>query len=186
MSIASNQPDTSLAESEQRKGLARELAGKYMTFKLASEEYGLAILRVREIIGLMDITRVPKTKDFIRGVINLRGKVIPVVDLRLIFGMNRTENTDQTVIIVVQWNHGNTSTTMGILVDEVLEVMNIEAEQIEPPPDLRSSSGDNDFILGIGKAEKRVICLLDIERVLSRDEAAHLVSVGQSESTGAV
>jgi purine-binding chemotaxis protein CheW len=176
-------PAPAATDAEQETRLARQLAGKYMTFKLASEEYGLAILRVREIIGLMDITRVPKTKDFIRGVINLRGKVIPVVDLRLIFGMERIANTDQTVIIVVQWNHGNTSTTMGILVDEVLEVMNILAEQIEPPPDLHSSNGDNDFILGIGKADKRVICLLDVERVLSRDEATHVLSV-ERESTG--
>lgn len=166
-----------LSDQERQQGLARRLAGKYMTFKLASEEYGLAILRVREIIGLMDITRVPRTKEFIRGVINLRGKVIPVVDLRLVFGMPRTENTDQTVIIVVQWSIGTSSTTMGILVDEVLEVMNIEAEQIEPPPDLRSSDGDSDFILGIGKADKRVICLLDIERVLAKDDAHHLASV---------
>jgi purine-binding chemotaxis protein CheW len=84
------------------------------------------------------------------------------------------------VIIVVQWSIGNSSTTMGILVDEVLEVMNIEAEQIEPPPDLRSSNGDNDFILGIGKADKRVICLLDIERVLSKDDTAHLAGVSQA------
>jgi purine-binding chemotaxis protein CheW len=161
--------------------LSQQLAGKYMTFKLASEEYGLAILRVREIIGLMDITRVPKTKDYIRGVINLRGKVIPVVDLRLIFGMPRTESTDQTVIIVVQWNHANTSTTMGILVDEVLEVMNIEADQIEPPPDLHSNN-ESDFILGIGKAEKRVICLLDIERVLNKEDTTLTYTLGQTAS----
>lgn len=165
------------SDSERQISLARQLAGKYMTFKLASEEYGLGILRVREIIGLMDITRVPRTKDFIRGVINLRGKVIPVVDLRLAFNMERMADTDQTVIIVVQWALNNTATTMGILVDEVLEVMNIEANQIEPPPDLHSSSGDNDFILGIGKADKRVICLLDIERVLAKDDANHLASI---------
>lgn len=170
------------SDDERLHTLARQLAGKYMTFKLASEEYGLAILRVREIIGLMDITRVPRTKEFIRGVINLRGKVIPVVDLRLLFGMDRTENTDQTVIIVVQWTLGNSSTTMGILVDEVLEVMSIAAEQIEPPPDLRSSNGDNDFILGIGKADRRVICLLDIERVLSKDDDNQLASFGQPEA----
>jgi len=157
--------------------LGRQLAGKYMTFKLDHEEYGLAILRVREIIGLMDITRVPRTKEFIRGVINLRGKVIPVVDLRLKFNMPATASTDQTVIIVVQWNFNNTSTTMGILVDEVLEVMNVAAEQIEPPPELYSRNGETDFILGIGKAEKRVICLLDIEQVLSKDETVHLREV---------
>lgn len=166
--------------TDQTGAFSQQLAGKYMTFKLASEEYGLAILRVREIIGLMDITRVPKTKDYIRGVINLRGKVIPVVDLRLIFGMPKTENTDQTVIIVVQWNDTSSSTTMGILVDEVLEVMNIDADQIEPPPDLHSTNNENDFILGIGKAEKRVICLLDIERVLNKEQSTQLSSVGHT------
>jgi purine-binding chemotaxis protein CheW len=180
MSNYNEQPQALTADSDEKRGSTRHLAGRYMTFKLASEEYGLAILRVREIIGLMDITRVPKTRDFIRGVINLRGKVIPVVDLRLIFNMNRTENTDQTVIIVVQWTHGTTPTTMGILVDEVLEVMNIQAEQIEPPPDLGSINGNNDFILGIGKADKRVISLLDIERVLSNGEADRLTSVPPS------
>lgn len=182
MTIANNALSDS-ADNERQMTLARQLAGKYMTFKLASEEYGLGILRVREIIGLMDITRVPRTKAFIRGVINLRGKVIPVVDLRMVFCMERAENTDQTVIIVVQWAVNNVSTTMGILVDEVLEVMNIEADQIEPPPDLRSSNGDNDFILGIGKADKRVICLLDIERVLSKDDATHLASVATTHAS---
>jgi len=162
---------TSSSDMEAQQQLAQQLAGKYMTFKLATEEYGVDILRVREIIGLMDITRVPRTQHFIRGVINLRGKVIPVVDLRLKFGMDRVEATDQTVIIVVQWTRRNTTTTMGILVDEVLEVLNVDAEQIEPPPDLNSPGGDDDFILGIGKADKRVICLLDIERVLRGDEA---------------
>jgi purine-binding chemotaxis protein CheW len=166
-----NKSNTPAGEAQN---IGQQLAGKYMTFKLASEEYGLAILRVREIIGLMDITRVPRTKEFIRGVINLRGKVIPVVDLRLKFNMPATESTDQTVIIVVQWVVNNSATTMGILVDEVLEVLNISAGQIEPPPELYSREGETDFILGIGKADKRVICLLDIERVLSRDETLHV------------
>ena len=177
MAEVANQINISGTVSEGSSDLGRQLAGKYMTFKLANEEYGLAILRVREIIGLMDITRVPRTKEFIRGVINLRGKVIPVVDLRLKFNMPAIAATDQTVIIVVQWTVNNVSTTMGILVDEVLEVMNIAAEQIEPPPELYSRNGETDFILGIGKAEKRVICLLDIEQVLSKDETMHLRDV---------
>src|SRR5271165_2449380 len=162
MSEPINEINKTAAQSGTGQNVGQQLAGKYMTFKLANEEYGLAILRVREIIGLMDITRVPRTKEFIRGVINLRGKVIPVVDLRQKFNMPATEATDQTVIIVVQWLVSNNATTMGILVDEVLEVMNIAAEQIEPPPELYSHDGETDFILGIGKADKRVICLLDI------------------------
>ncbi|MBI5537703.1 MAG: chemotaxis protein CheW [Deltaproteobacteria bacterium] len=156
------------------------LAGKYMTFKLANEEYGLEILKVREIIGLMDITRVPRTREFIRGVINLRGKVIPVVDLRLKFDMDRIEATDQTVIIVVQYRTEGQDYTMGILVDEVLEVLSIAPDQIEPPPDFGSGALDTDFILGIGKAEKRVIFLLDIGKVLSAAESRNVQATAQS------
>jgi purine-binding chemotaxis protein CheW len=145
---------------------SQTLAGKYMTFKLADEEYGLEILKVRELIGLMEITRVPRTQSYMRGVINLRGKVIPVVDLRLKFGMEEAPATSQSVIIVVQLAVKSGGLTMGILVDEVLEVRAIEAEQIEPPPKLDSYES-TDFLLGVGKADKRVIFLLDIDRVLS-------------------
>lgn len=161
--------------------LGASLAGKYMTFKLGGEEYGLEILEVREIIGLMTITRVPKTKEYIRGIINLRGKVIPVLDLRLKFGMEKVEATDQTVIIVVQHSVGEQSVTMGFLVDEVLEVLSIKSEQIEPPPDFGDSSIDTDFILGVGKAEKRVIFLLDIGQVLSVEETHQLAKLNAAE-----
>lgn len=142
------------------------LAGKFMSFKLADEIYGLEILKVREIIGLMDITRVPRTQTHIRGVINLRGKVISVVDLRVKFGMDKVEPTEQTVIIVVQCTLGDREITMGLLVDEVLEVLSIGAADIEPPPDFGVDGLDGGFILGVGKAGKRVIFLLDIGRVL--------------------
>jgi purine-binding chemotaxis protein CheW len=145
-------------------------AGKYMAFKLGSEEYGLGILKVRELIGLMDITRVPGTREFIRGVINLRGKVIPVVDLRLKFGMVKTVDTDQTVIIVVQHSVGTADLAMAILVDEVLEVLDISGERIEPAPNFGSQAFSTEFILGIGKIEKRVIFLLDIDRILTAQD----------------
>jgi purine-binding chemotaxis protein CheW len=167
---AATQPAAAPAAPESP--LAR-LAGKYMTFKLAEEEYGLEILKVREIIGFMDITRVPRSPGFIRGVINLRGKVIPVVDLRMKFGMSATEPTEQTVIIVVQCQHRDRALTMGVLVDQVLEVLSIDAGQIEPPPAL-GASVDTSFILGVGKAEKRVIFLLDIGRVLTDGDGAEL------------
>jgi purine-binding chemotaxis protein CheW len=147
------------------------LAGKYMIFMLSSEEYALEILKVREIIGLMDITSVPRTKEFIRGVINLRGKVIPVVDLRLKFCMEPVEATDQTVIIVVQYSYKGQDLTIGILVDEVVEVLDITREQIEPPPNFGAGSIDTDFILGVGKADTRVIFLLDIGRVLTSERS---------------
>jgi len=134
---------------------------------------------VREIIRVLEITRVPKTREFMRGVINLRGRVIPVVDLRLKFGMSRTAATDQTVIIVVQFTSVNEEVTIGILVDEVLEVLAIPAEQIEPPPTFGTVI-DTQFILGVGKSEKRVLFLLDIARVLSGPEG---VSLAQPRST---
>lgn len=156
--------------------LGLQLAGKYMTFKLAEEVYGLEILKVREIIGLMDITRVPRSADFIRGVINLRGKVIPVIDLRLKFNMDACQATDQTVIIVVQCQVGPRNLTMGILVDQVLEVLSIEAAAIEPPPQLGEGAVESQFILGVGKAGERVIFLLDIGKVLGREDAAAVAS----------
>lgn len=159
------------------------MKGKYMTFKLEGEEYGLEILKVRELIRLMDITSVPRTMEFIRGVINLRGKVISVVDLRLKFGMEKLEETDQTVIIVVQYEFKNQAVTMGILVDEVLEVLNIDSDQIEPTPEFGAGAIDIDmeFILGIGKAEKRVILLLDIGKVLTARESMHVKKVADSD-----
>lgn len=157
--------------AEEARPLGEQLAGKYMTFKLAHEDYGLAILRVREIIGLLDITRIPRTPEFVRGVINLRGRVIPVIDLRQKFGMPRTEPTDQTVIIVVQYEVSGRSITTGILVDEVVEVLDVPADRIEPPPTYGTKDIDTQFIQGIGKADSRVLFLLDIARVLSEDSS---------------
>jgi len=168
-------------ESEVAYELGARLAGKYMTFKLADEEYGMEILRVREIIGLMEITRVPRTSAFIRGVINLRGKVIPVIDVRLKFGMEQTVTTEQTVIIVVQVITAGAELTMGILVDEVLEVLSIGAGQIAPPPNFGSGAIDLEFILGVGKAEQRVIFLLDIGKVLDAEEKQAVLEVADPE-----
>jgi purine-binding chemotaxis protein CheW len=164
-------------ETTTQTGSMLALAGKYMTFRLAREEYGLEILKVRELIGLMEITRVPKAPNHVRGVINLRGKVIPVVDLRLKFGMDPTDPTSQTVIIVVQLSAENGGLTMGILVDEVLEVRAITAEDIEPPPNLQGEVTSS-FVRGVGKADKRVIFLLDIDRVLSQTERREVEGVG--------
>jgi purine-binding chemotaxis protein CheW len=142
-----------------------------MAFRLANQDYGLAILQVREIIGLVEITRVPCTDSFIRGVINLRGKIIPVIDLRMKFGMEPCPTTEQTVIIVVQYATTRGEITMGVLVDQVQEVLSLEADHIEPAPSFDAGSTNADFILGIGKADQRVIFLLDIGRVLSGDAA---------------
>lgn len=165
--------------TERKGGVAdlAELAGKYLTFELNEEEFGLEILKVQEIIGMMNVTRVPRTPHFVRGVINLRGKVIPVIDLRLKFGLDSVENTDRTCIIVVQITHDANQITMGIIVDEVSEVMDVAVDQIEPPPRF-GASVDTGFILGMGKVEQKVLMLLDIDKVLSTDEVAALEDVG--------
>ena len=144
-------------------------AGKYLTFKLGAEEFGLEILKVQEIIKMMDITRVPRTPDFVRGVINLRGKVIPVVDLRLRFAMEAKATTDKTCVIVVQVRRENVTVTMGTIVDEVSEVLDIGGEQIEPAPEF-GEMVNTDFIVGMGKVGKRVVMLLDVDKVLSQQE----------------
>ena len=136
--------------------------GKFLTFYLAGEEYGLEILRVREIIGMQPITRVPRTPEFVRGVINLRGTVIPIVDLRRKLAMGQAADARETVIIVVQ----AASLQMGIVVDRVSEVLSITTEQIEEAPGF-GAEVDTRYLLGIAKSEGRVRLLLDIERVLS-------------------
>ncbi len=140
--------------------------GKYLTFKLGEEEYGLEILKVQEIIKTMDITAVPRTPDFVRGVINLRGKVIPVVDIRQRFGMQTVADTEKTCIIVVQVVKEDASVTMGIVVDEVSEVLDIADQDIEPPPEM-GANVDARFILGMAKSRNAVKILLDIDKVMS-------------------
>lgn len=146
-------------------------AGKYLTFNLGKEVYGIEILKVQEIIGMMSVTRVPKTPEFVRGVVNLRGKVIPVIDLRLKFALEGKTDTDRTCIIVVQLALGGTAVVMGLIVDEVSEVLNVLAEQIEASPSF-GAKVDTDFILGMGKVGQKVVMLLDVDKVLSTDEAA--------------
>ncbi len=144
---------------------ATERAGKYLTFGLAEEEYGLEILKVREIIGVLDITPVPRTPEFVKGVINLRGKVIPVIDLRLKFSLDEAAHTEETCIIVADVN----GVEMGIVVDRVSEVLDISSEDIEDSPSF-GVEVNTEFILGIGKTEGRVTILLDICRVLTESE----------------
>lgn len=148
---------------------AENASQKYLTFVLGDEEYGIDILRVREIIGLTNITKVPQTPDFIKGVINLRGKIYPVIDLRLKFQMEKTSHTRETCIIIVDIANNEQSTQMGILVDSVKEVLDILTSEIEPPPSFGSKI-KTDYITGIGKAEDKVIILLDIEQVLTSEE----------------
>lgn len=139
--------------------------GKYLTFALANEEYGLEILKVREIIGYIDVTAVPQTPHHVKGVINLRGQVIPVVDLRAKFGMETADVTDETCIIVVEIVHADRKFSTGIVVDRVQEVLDIPGESIEEAPQF-DSSVNTSFILGMGKVGDAVKILLDIDKVL--------------------
>lgn len=148
-------------------GISKE--GKYLTFYVAGEEYGLEILKVREIIGLMDITTVPKTPDFVRGVINLRGKVIPVVELRSKFNIESTEDTNQTCIIVVDVTFDDSTLQIGILVDSVSEVLDIPGDDIEDTPSFGTDL-KTDFIRGMAKAKGSVKILLNIESVLTASD----------------
>lgn len=157
-------------------GESLDRAGKYLTFKLDTEEYGLEILKVREIIGLMGITSVPRTPHFVRGVINLRGKVIPVVDLRAKFGMETTEDTEQTCIIVVDVVRDGGTVQMGILVDSVSEVLDIQGGEIEDTPSF-GSGFDSDFILGMAKTKDSVKILLNVEKVLTNGEMVNISGV---------
>lgn len=153
--------------AEKNATLAK--TNKHLTFTLDGEQYGLDILKVQEIIGIMPITRVPRTPEFVRGVINLRGKVIPVVDLRTKFGMGAALDTDRTCIVVVQVSGKNGYTVMGTVVDEVSEVIDIAEDEIEETPEFGADI-DTDFVLGIGKVADRVVMVLDIDKVLSARE----------------
>lgn len=147
------------------------LEGKYLTFTLAEEEYGISILKIKEIIGMMPITPVPQTPEFVKGIINLRGKVIPVIDMRPKFGMGSIEHTERTCIVVVEVGGQAGTIFIGIVVDSVSEVLNIKAEEIEETPAFGCQL-DTGFILGLAKTEGGVKILLDINCVLGVDDIA--------------
>lgn len=139
--------------------------GKYLTFTLADEEYGIGILKIKEIIGMMPITSVPRTPDYVKGVINLRGKVIPVMDLRLKFGMEGIGYTERTCIIVVESAGEVSKVLIGIVVDSVSEVLNIKSNEIDDAPEFGTNL-ESEYILGLAKMEEGVKILLDIDRVI--------------------
>ena len=143
--------------------------GKYLTFSLAEEEYGIGILKIKEIIGMLPITSVPQTPDFVKGVINLRGKVIPVIDLRMRFGIDEIDYTERTCIIVVEVERSNNTVLIGVVVDAVSEVLNIKDADIEETPAFGANL-DTEYILGMAKMEGGVKILLDIDEVLNDEE----------------
>jgi purine-binding chemotaxis protein CheW len=155
--------------TQQLNKAITEKTGKYLTFALGPEEYGLEILKVREIICYMEITAVPQTPHYVKGVVNLRGQVIPVIDLRAKFGMETTEVTEETCIIVVEISTASRKFSTGIVVDHVQEVLDIAGEDIEDAPTF-GSAVNTDFILGMGKIGETVKILLDIDKVLAGDD----------------
>ena len=140
--------------------------GKFLTFVLSNEEYGIEILKVREIIGVIGITPVPQTPDYLKGVINLRGKVIPIIDLRLKFSLPEEGYTQETCIIVVEVNNAQ----IGVVVDKVFEVIDIKRQDLEETPQFGQEM-DTNFIMGLGKVKEKIIILLDIDKVLSPEES---------------
>jgi len=162
---------------EQVGQTMQDKEGKYLTFTLAQEEYGLEILKVREIIGMMDITAIPQTPDFVKGVINLRGRVIPVIDLRLKFGLPPMEYGERTCIIVVEVHSDLGALQMGVVVDSVSEVLNILGGDIEPPPAFGTRIKTH-YILGIAKTKGSIKILLDIDRVLTAEELVGIEGLG--------
>ena len=158
-----------VSKTEQSGKTMLDREGKYLTFALGPEEYGLEILKVREIIGYMEITAVPQTPQHVKGVINLRGQVIPVIDLRTKFGMETAEITEESCIIVVEISQGSRSFSTGIVVDHVQEVLDIDGQDIEEAPQF-GSSVDTNFILGMGKIGDTVKILLDIDKVLGGED----------------
>ncbi len=164
---------TEMVQAAEVIGTFKSMEGKYLTFELAGEEYGVEILKVKEIIGIMNITSVPQTPEFVKGVINLRGKVIPVIDLRLKFGMNTKEYDERTCIIVVDINNMVT----GIVVDSVSEVLNIKEEEIEETPSFGVKLY-TEYILGMAKIKEQVKVLLDIDKVLTSSDVSLLNAMG--------
>ena len=157
------------ANADGGPGDKAHLAGKYLTFNLGKELYGVEILKVQEIIGVLPVTKVPKSPEFIKGVINLRGKVIPVIDLRLKLGMEAQAYDERTCIIVINMQIEEQNVAVGVVVDSVHEVFNFEAAQIEFAPKF-GVDADSAAILGIGKINETVVMLLDLHRALTSSE----------------
>jgi purine-binding chemotaxis protein CheW len=148
---------------------------QYLTFKLDNEVFALDVATVREVLDFTTVTKIPRTPEFMRGVINLRGSVVPVVDLRLAFGMSATEKTVNTCIIVMEVRLEGEASIVGALADSVEEVIDLEPEQIESAPKLGTSIR-TDFIRGMGKRDAHFLMILDIDRVFSADQLVELRS----------
>lgn len=158
---------------------ATTVAKQYLTYKLGEEVFALEITKVREVLEFMTVTKVPRAPDFIRGVINLRGSVVPVVDLRMTFGMTKTERTLSTCVIIAEMTVNGETTVLGAMADSVQEVVELGPDQIEPAPKIGSRL-INEFIVGMGKLNGRFIIILDVDRLFSAEEVV-LVQAAEQE-----
>lgn len=158
-----------------------ENENKVLSFRLDREEYGVEILRVREIIGIIDVTPLPQTPAYVKGVINLRGKIIPVIELRTKFGLEPREYTEETCIIVVEVSDGGDERfQMGVIVDTVSEVIDVPKKVIEPAPKFGGNLNTS-YILGMGKVKDQVLILLDIDRVMTLADLNQLAETSRGE-----
>jgi len=162
--------------SELKSSLSPALAGKYLTFVLGDEYYGIGVLKIREIIRMLDITPVPQMPEYVRGVVNLRGKIIPVVDLRMRFRLAKAETSERTCIIVVQVDLASgAKTQMGLVVDAVEEVVQLQVSDLEETPNFGARL-QSDYILAMAKIRGKVKTLLDIDRVVTADALADIAA----------
>jgi len=152
----------------------------YLTFQLEDEIFALNVAQVREVLDLSNITKVPRAPDFMRGVINVRGSVVPVIDLRMKFGISQMKNTVDTRIIIMEINIGGKTTVLGAIADSVNDVLELEPGQIEEPPEI-GSRWRSEFIKGIGKRDDRFIIIIDVDQVFSTDDMTMVINSGESE-----
>lgn len=159
------------------------LDGKYLTFEIGEETYGLGILKVQEIIKMQEITKVPRTPEYVKGIINLRGKVIPVISMRSFFGMEETGTSRNTCIVIMQVQQGDTPLILGAIADKVSEVLNIDGEEIEPAPSF-GTQVETQFILGMAKTKDSVKILLDADKLVDEETMSSLSKTkGENEKT---
>ena len=155
---------------------------QYVTFQLADELFGVEVSRAREILSLTPVTKVPQTPDYLLGVINLRGQVVPVVDMRLKLGLSAGEETEDTCIIVIEVQVDGEAIVVGALADAVREVLEVRKDQIEPPPRLGSRL-NTDFINGMGKVDEQFMILLNIDQIFNSEELTMVQDAGQVDAT---
>jgi purine-binding chemotaxis protein CheW len=160
----------------------KEESNSYLTFKVGEEEFGTHVSQVLNILEMTRITEVPRTPDYIKGVINLRGTVLPIIDTRIKFGLPETEYTNNTCIVVMELDFNGETVHIGTIVDEVLSVVKIKQDQIDPPPDI-GNKYQSEFIFGMAKVSEEFIMLLDMQKVLSSGEIAELAEQTKQGTT---